>query len=201
MNTQQKARDMRGAIMSVEQSRFSSTLTGLERETHSFQWVSKCSQARFTCGSCNGTTRSLNSVQMSQWIKQELNQVPSTYQVVVKASFTYATPLFGVKSRTQQAKETKELNRNWDHNWHWQHNSSQFPYIGPMHTGTQMTNSTSGVYDTQGVCTDDSGLGLADYGTPNRTLTPIFWYQKFDFLISEIIFWYQKSVAFSDIRK
>ena len=45
------------------------------------------------------------------------------------------------------------------------------------------------------------------YGTPNRTLMPvfwyqkmIFWYQKFDFLISEIIFWYQK-IGISDIKK
>ena len=45
------------------------------------------------------------------------------------------------------------------------------------------------------------------YGTPNRTLMPIFWYQKmifwyqkFDFLISEIILWYQK-IGISDIRK
>ena len=37
------------------------------------------------------------------------------------------------------------------------------------------------------------------YGTPNRTLMPIFWYQKFDFLISKIIFWYQK-IGISDNR-
>ena len=31
------------------------------------------------------------------------------------------------------------------------------------------------------------------YGTPKRTLMLIFWYQKFDFLISENILWYKKS--------
>ena len=44
------------------------------------------------------------------------------------------------------------------------------------------------------------------YGTPKRTLMLIFWYQKFDFLISENIFWYKKNRNFwyqkiiSDIR-
>ena len=37
------------------------------------------------------------------------------------------------------------------------------------------------------------------YGMPNRTLMPIFWYQKMIFYIRNSIFWYQK--LFSDIRK
>ena len=71
------------------------------------------------------------------------------------------------------------------------------PYIAILHTELpwlkQYTNRTLNSEKTFHISTSRA------YRTPNRTLIPIFWYQKmifwyqkFDFLISEIILWYQK---------
>ena len=67
------------------------------------------------------------------------------------------------------------------------------PFLRPQHdlvTGIYISTMCGRTSDANETTLLHSNTNM--YGTPNRTLMLIFWYQKFDFLISEIIFWYQK---------